>query len=110
MIFEALLSLVDWIFLRGVKRLVGVVFFTGKASLPFWTHGFSNVQFFLRFWEIRQILIFQLPKIRPIANLLSSKLPWWKLENPKASQLPKILPITIKSANSHFNHQSRKII
>jgi hypothetical protein len=35
----------------------------------------------------------QLPKIHLIANLLSSKLLQWKLENPKISQMPKILPI-----------------
>jgi hypothetical protein len=54
----------------------------------------------MRFWEIGQIWIFQftkisqLPKIRPIANLLSSKLLRWKKENPKISQTPKNLPIS----------------
>jgi hypothetical protein len=45
-----------------------------------WHAGISN-----RVWK--------LPKIRPIANLLSSKLLRWKLENPKISQLPKNLSI-----------------
>ena len=49
----------------------------------------------------------QLPKIRPIANLLSSKLLRWKLENPKISQLPKILPIHPKI--SQFPIPSPKI-
>ena len=64
--------------------------------LPSQTRQFSKVQFpiWFGFW------IFQFtespsqsPKIRPIANLLFSKLLRWKLENPKISQLPKILPI-----------------
>jgi hypothetical protein len=64
--------------------------------LPSQTRQFSKVQFpaVFGFW----IFQFtespsQLPKIRPIANLLSSKLLLWKLENPKLSQSPKILPI-----------------
>jgi hypothetical protein len=83
--------------------------------LPSKTRQFSKVQFPIRFgfW------IFQftkspsrLPKIRPIANLLSSKLLWWKLENPKISQLPKNLPkisqFPIPLPKSNF--QSPKII
>ena len=57
----------------------------------------------------------QLPKIRPIANLLSRKLLRWKLENPKISQLPKILPIHPKISQFPIplpksNFQSPKII
>jgi hypothetical protein len=42
----------------------------------------------------------QMPKIRPIANLLSSKLLQYKLENPKISQFTK------KSPNFQSHHQS----
>jgi hypothetical protein len=50
----------------------------------------------------------QLPKIRSIANLLSSKLLRWKLENPKISQLPKMLPIEIHPKISQFPIPSPK--
>jgi hypothetical protein len=63
--------------------------------LPFHTHQFSKVQFQCEFgfWIFQFTKSpSQLPKIRPIANFLSSKLLQWKLENPKISQLPKIHP------------------
>ena len=86
--------------------------------LPSQTRQFSKVQFpiVFGFW----IFQFtespsQLPKIRPMANLLSSKLLRWKLENPKISQLPKILPIHQKISQFPIplpksNFQSPKVI
>ena len=93
--------------------VVGSVFYP-----PAQTRQFSKVQFPIGFgfWIFQFTKSpSQLPKIRPIANLLSSKLLRWKLENPKISQLPKILPIhpkisqfPIPSPKSNF--QSPKII
>ena len=86
--------------------------------LPSQTRQFSKVQFpaVFGFWIFQFTKSpFQSPKIHPIANLLSSKLLRWKLENPKISQLPKVLPIhpkisqfPIPSPKSNF--QSPKII
>jgi hypothetical protein len=62
--------------------------------LPSQTRQFSKVQFpaVLDFGFSNSPKV--QPKIRPIANLLSSKLLRWKLENPKISQLPKNVPIS----------------
>jgi hypothetical protein len=77
-------------------------------NLPSQIRQFSHSSISNRVWILdfpihRQS---QLPKIRPTANFLSTKLLRWKLENPKISELPKILPILPKI--SQFPIQSPK--
>jgi hypothetical protein len=68
--------------------------------LPSQTRQFSKLQFPMRVW-ILDFLIhpksLPIAKIHPIANLLSSKLLQWTLENPQISQVPKSSPNSPKN-------------
>ena len=74
------------------RLVVGLLWQVGGGTffyLPSQTRQFSKVQFPIGFgfWIVQFTESnSKLPKIRTIANLLSSKLLRWKLENPKISQ------------------------